>query len=58
MSWNAKMIIQMAGIPIEDADDYLILLADDCAERFYYLDLATREFCRILDGPPLVGDHP
>lgn len=50
MSWNAKMVIQMAGIRLEDADEWLVGLAEDCVERCYYLDRAANELLRILDA--------
>lgn len=50
MSWNAKMVIQMAGIPLEDADDYLVDLAEMCVERCYYLDRAAQELIRVFGG--------
>lgn len=50
MSWNAKMVIQMAGIPLEKADAWLVDLAEECLERCYYLDRAAQELIRVLGG--------
>ena len=47
-SWNAKMIIQLAGLRLDEADDRIIALAERCADRFYYLDLAASELIHIL----------
>lgn len=48
MSWNAKMVLEMAGIQPAEADDWLVDLAEDCAERCYYLDRAAEEFMRVV----------
>lgn len=50
MSWNAKMVIQMAGIELKDADEWLVDLAEHCIERCYYLDRAAEDLIRILGG--------
>ena len=50
MSWNARMVIQMVGIRLEEAGDWLIQLAEKCVERCYYLDRAAEELAYILRG--------
>lgn len=48
MSWHVKMVIQMVGLDPEDADGWLIALAEDCLERCYYLDRAAEALLREL----------
>lgn len=50
MSWATKTVIQMAGIRLEDADEWIVALADDCLERCYYLDRAAEELIYRLRG--------
>ena len=48
MDWAVSRIIQGAGINLNDADEHIIRLAEQCKERCYYIDAASRELKRVL----------
>lgn len=52
MDWNTKTVLQMADIPLEDADEYLIAVAETAIERCYYLDRAAEYVLEVLDACP------
>jgi hypothetical protein len=49
IDWAVGHIIEGAGIRLEDADDHIIELAEQCKERCYYIDQAACELIRILE---------
>ncbi len=51
-TWNEKMVIQMAGIPLEDATDTVIAVAARVLERCYYLDRAAEYLLDTLRAEP------
>ena len=48
MDWAVSRIIQGVGINLNDADEHIIRLAEQCKERCYYIDAASRELKRVL----------
>jgi len=50
IDWSVEHIIHGAGISLEDADDYIIALAEQCRERCYYIDRASEELIRLVRG--------
>lgn len=56
MDWAVSHIIEGAGIRLEDADDYIIALAEQCKERCYYIDQASNELIRMLRDPASKGE--
>jgi hypothetical protein len=50
IDWAVGHIIQSAGIPLDEADDRIIRIAEECKERCYYIDAAARELIDMLDG--------
>lgn len=50
MRWDVEKVIQMSGFRLEDADDWLVALAERSLERCYYLDRAAEELLRVYDA--------
>lgn len=50
LDWTVEKIIQSAGIPLEDADDYIVALAEKCKEQCYYIDRAAQALINTLRG--------
>jgi hypothetical protein len=51
MSRAVEMVIQWAGIPLKDADEHIVALAQRCLDQCYYLDRAAIELRRRLGCP-------
>jgi hypothetical protein len=48
MTWSEKMVIQSAGICLEDTDERIVALAGVALERYYYVQHAAEWLMRRL----------
>lgn len=46
--WATEKVLLMAGIPLSEASDHVVALAQQCLDRAYYVDLAANELLRRL----------
>jgi hypothetical protein len=47
-TWTEQRVIEMAGIPMSEADNEIIIYTGLALKRCYYLDRAAEELLRIL----------
>lgn len=52
-TWAETKVLECAGIPADEADEWLVALAGMCLNRCYYIDQSARELLRVLDTPAM-----